>query len=157
MILDLVCKNTGNKEDAADVFQEGMIVIFEKTNLTDFTWNSSVKTFLFAVCRNKWLMELRRRKSKETDTLLDLAISDGTSIEQDIMRNERHNLMRKHFENLGADCQKVMTMFFQKFSLRQISIKMGYSEAYSKKRKFTCQKKLIALIANDPLYIELTE
>jgi len=157
MILDLVCKNNGNAVDAADVFQEGMVVVFEKTNLHEFTWKSSVKTYLFAVCRNKWLMELRRRKSKGTDTLLDIEIADEMSVEQDIIRSERYNLMRRHFTKLGSDCQKVMTMFFQKIPLKEIAVKMGFTIAYSKKRKFTCQQKLISMIADDPMYKELTE
>jgi len=157
MILDLVCKNGGTSADAADVFQEGMIVTFEKTTRVDFKWTSTIKTYLFAVCRNKWLMELRRKKSKGTDTLLEVVVADEVSIHQDIIRSERHNLMRNQFSKLGEDCQKVMTMFFEKLSIREISIKMGYSEAYSKKKKFTCQKQLINLISNDPRFKELIE
>lgn len=157
MIEDLVCRNGGNREDAADVFQEGMVVTYEKVCSAKFVWSSTLKTYLFAVCRNKWLMELRRRRSKGTDVLSDVTIADEGSIEKDVLRSERNALMRKHFANLGENCQKVMTLFFKKFSLREIALKMGFSEAYAKKRKFVCQQKLIALIADDPIYKELKE
>ena len=33
---------------------------------------------------------------------------------------------------------------------------MGYSERYTRKKKFECKKRLIEMITNDPIYQELS-
>ena len=70
--------------------------------------------------------------------------------------NEKKELMRLHFGQLGADCQEVLRRFFDGDSLRQIAEVMNFTEAYAKKRKFICQQKLIAAISADPIYNELS-
>jgi RNA polymerase sigma factor (sigma-70 family) len=157
MILDLIQKNGGTDEDASDIFQEGMIVVYEKVQDSTFEWRSTVKTYLYAVCRNKWLMELRSKRNKATTTLDDNRdISEDTSIQRDIIASERNELMRKHFKNLGKDCRQVLELFFQSKSLREIGQIMKYSEAYAKKKKFYCQQKLIQTISLDPVFKELS-
>lgn len=157
MILDLITKNGGSDEDGADIFQEGMVVLYQKVQDINFEWRSTLKTYLFAVCRNKWLMELRRRKTKNTSSMEDnFSLADEHSIQKDIISNERNELMRRHFQNLGDDCQQVLKLFFASTSLRDIGKIMGFSEAYAKKKKFTCQQKLIETVMADPIYKELT-
>ena len=156
MVRDLIRKNGGTDEDASDIFQEGMVVVFEKTQDKNFSWSSTLKTYLYAVCRNKWLMQLRKKRTSNTINLPDdFEIAGDQNVQKDILDHERKNLMRKHFNQLGEACQAVLRMFFEGNSLRKISEVMGFTEAYAKKRKFTCQRKLIQSISNDPLFNEL--
>ncbi|NND34809.1 MAG: sigma-70 family RNA polymerase sigma factor [Saprospiraceae bacterium] len=157
MIRDLIQKNGGSEEDASDVFQEGMVVVFEKTQDKNFNWSSSIKTYLYAVCRNKWLMHLRRQRTHNTTYLQDnVEVAGDQNVQRDIVHQEKRELMRKHFGFLGDDCQTVLRMFFAGNSMRKIAQEMGFTEAYAKKRKFTCQQKLIQAISLDPLFNELS-
>jgi RNA polymerase sigma factor (sigma-70 family) len=156
MIVDLVTKNSGSTDDALDVFQEGMVVLYEKAADPGFEWKSTLKTFLYAVCRNKWLMQLRKRRGKATLSLepgFEKAADED--IHRDLIQFEKRELMRKHFKQLGDDCQKVLSMFFEGKSLREIAEVMGFAEAYSKKKKFVCQKQLIEAITTDALFKEM--
>ena len=56
-----VLKNSGNADDARDVFQETMIVLIDKINKPDFVLSSSLGTFLFAVSKNIWFTRLREK------------------------------------------------------------------------------------------------
>ncbi len=102
-------------------------------------------------------MVLRSRKSRKThlSETEDLDFVSDESVQSDIEQQERNELMRKHFVNLGADCQKVLNMFFTGESLRSIGEKMGFTEGYAKKKKFTCQKQLIEMVTADIRYQEL--
>ena len=112
MILDLIQKNGGTGEDASDIFQEGMIVVFEKVQDSSVVWRSTIKTYLFAVCRNKWLMELRNKRHKVTMPLDENRdISEDADIQRDIITSEKNELMRMHFKNLGKDCRQVLELF----------------------------------------------
>jgi len=57
-----IVTNSGAPEDAEDVFQEAVIILLDKISRDDFKLSSSIKTFLFAICKNQWLGELSRRK-----------------------------------------------------------------------------------------------
>ena len=156
MILDFTKKNSGNVDDARDLFQEGLVVVFEKVTGDKLTLSSSFKTYFYAICRNKWLMILRKRRSGpqmvvDTEQVAE-RVPDAL---QDWQRHEQFEVYRKHFKQLNEDCRKVLGMFLKGHSLREIAAEMGFTEMYAKKRKFTCQKNLITAIEQDVNYQEL--
>ena len=60
MVQSLVLNNNGNGDDAKDIFQEGMVVLYEKSNSPDFTLHCQLKTYLYSVCRRLWLKRLQQ-------------------------------------------------------------------------------------------------
>ena len=58
MVLQLVLNNNGNEDDAKDVFQEAVIVLYNKVKSGNFELNSKLKTFIYSVCRRLWLKRL---------------------------------------------------------------------------------------------------
>ena len=156
IIQNFIRKNSGSDEDARDIFQEALVVMYEKVTLGQLTLTSQFQTYFYAICRNKWLMVLRKKRKGP------LQVNDSESImeqlpetESDWRKHEQFNLYRKHFDQLSDDCRKVMEMFFKGHLLKDIAIAMGFTEKYAKKRKFLCQKKLISAIENDRDYQEL--
>ncbi|MEL6847398.1 MAG: hypothetical protein AAFP92_02715 [Bacteroidota bacterium] len=63
--------------------------------------------------------------------------------------------MRKALTQLGQDCQEILQAFWRGASLRAIAQQRGLTEAYAKKRKFTCQKQLIQAVEQHPDFQEL--
>ena len=134
MIVEFVGKNSGTKEDAKDIFHDGLTAIYEKSIKEDIFLKSSFKTYLYAICKNLWLMVLRRRKTAlKAETKENLMTTMPEGVEEDIISQQQYKLFRFHFKTLGEDCQKVLDMFFQGISLREIAAKMDFSEAYAKK------------------------
>jgi len=158
MISKLILNNRGSEEDAQDIFQDALCMMYEKSQQEQLQFNCAFKTYLYAVCRNMWLMVLRK---KRTDGVMvkDTEIGDdlSESLIQDMTHARRVQVFKAHLENLGESCQQVLKFFFNGKSLRQIAEQMGFTEAYAKKRKFVCQQKLIASIEQDILFRELTE
>jgi hypothetical protein len=65
-------------------------------------------------------------------------------------------LYREKFQLLGDDCQKLLTLYFEKKNMEDIAKAMGFgSEGYARKRKFQCKEKLTKLIKSDERYGEL--
>ncbi len=155
-IVQLVETKQGSKEDAHDVFQEGLVLVFQKVQHADFQLTSSFFTYFYAICRNIWYNKLRKKANKEVtldDKMLLMLEQDSTPL---LETSERYYLYRKMFLRLGSDCQKVLSLFLQKVSMEQIKVQMGYgSISYTKKRKFLCKEKLVQLIQNDPSFQEL--
>ncbi len=156
MILDFTKKNSGNEDDARDLFQEGLVVVFEKAINENLELSSSFRTYFYAVCRNKWLMVLRKRRGGPQMVVDTQQVADRVpEAAKDWQKHEQFEVYRKHFKQLSEDCQRVLNLFLKGHSLREIGEVMGFTEKYAKKRKFTCQKQLIVAIEQDTLYHEL--
>ena len=112
IIQNFVRKNSGSDEDAQDLFQEALVVIFEKLSLGNLVLSSRFQTYFYAICRNKWLMVLRKKRTGPLQVKdSELIMEQLPETESDWRKHEQFNLYRKHFQRLSADCQKVMEMF----------------------------------------------
>ena len=60
MVQSLVINNNGSADDAKDVFQEAMIVLYEKARSGTFELNCLIKTYIYSVCRRLWLKRLQQ-------------------------------------------------------------------------------------------------
>jgi RNA polymerase sigma factor (sigma-70 family) len=62
VIRDLVMKNHGNLDDSQDIFQEGLAIVHNNILEGTFKEKSTIQTYLYSICRNLWMRELRRRE-----------------------------------------------------------------------------------------------
>ena len=60
MVLSFVLNNSGNIEEARDLFQEVMIVLFEKAVSGSFELQCLLKTYIYSVARRIWLKRLQQ-------------------------------------------------------------------------------------------------
>jgi len=155
-------KNHGNEDDASDIFQEAIIIIYRKIKENDLIFEkSSFKGYLFSVCRFLWLKQLEKRrieKEKLNDSLPYHEDLYDDNLNELVEKNERYGLYQKHFSTLSTDCQKLLQLFFEKVSLKEIAKIMGYkSEKYAKKRKFKCKELLVSRIKQDAEFKKILE
>lgn len=158
MIEQLVLRNNGEREDAADVFQDGLVALFHKSRQPGFVLTASLKTFLYAICRNLWLMKLRKGK-KETP-LTDVhqeTVSLDAGILDILEDNDRNQLVADGLQHLGGDCQKVLQLYyFERTKMKEIADTMGYSgEQVAKNKKSRCLSKLREWVLAQPLAKEV--
>ncbi len=157
LISKTIREQGGSEEDARDVFQEAIVVIYSKAQSPDFSIQFQFNTYFTAVCRNLW----RNRQTKKsashvtiTDDVKLLAGSDN--LELDYLTMERQRVFDAAFVQLGADCQKLLQLFFEKTPMSEIALLMGFaSEGYARRRKFQCKHFLVELVRNQPEYQEL--
>lgn len=155
-------KNQGSEDDASDIFQEAIIIIYRKIKENDLVFEkSSFKSYLFSVCRFLWLKQLEKRrieKEKLNDSLPYQEDLYDDNLNELVEKNERYGLYQKHFSTLSSDCQKLMQLFFEKVPLKEIAKVMGYkSEKYAKKRKFKCKELLVNRIKQDAEFKKILE
>lgn len=157
-IIHYVTSNNGTIEDAKDVFQEGMIVLFRKVNATDFELTSNLLTYFYSICKYIWSNKLRK---KSIDTVEIDAIyepSDTHSIQKDLERKEQSVFYQKKFQELGEGCQTILIYFYEGFKMKEIAEKMGFASAnYATKRKHKCKEQLMKLITKDDFYEEINQ
>lgn len=149
--------NGGSKEDAEDVFQDTIVVIFRKLESPEFSLRSSFGTYVFAIGKRVWLHKISRRSKRPQTSLEDAAILQSESPDLQVERTEKYRFFREKLKQLGEGCQHVLKLFFAGESMADIAKKMGFaSEGYAKKRKFHCKQQLTKLVKADPRFRELT-
>jgi len=154
-IRSIVERNSGNHQDAEDVFHDGLIVLYMRIQNQTFTLSSSLKTYFYAVCKNIWLQRLDRKYRLLYQANFEVhEDSEGYATEDYQIREEQLEKIRlynQHFFNLPQDCQTLLTLFFRRVPLKEIAGVLGFKdEHYAKTRKYMCKNMLRKKILNDP-------
>ena len=58
MVQSLIINNNGTADDAKDIFQEAMIVLYEKARSGTFELSCQIKTYVYSVSRRLWLKKI---------------------------------------------------------------------------------------------------
>ena len=144
----LIKRNSGSEENARDIFQEAMIIFYEKVLSTDFELTASVQTYLYAVSRNLWLKYLRDNKREIPVDLQDHKSENLMREENPFFKNDRVNTLTKsvhqYLDKLGNPCRKILIYYYYfKLSMDAIAERLGYSNANSvKSQKYKCIERL---------------
>ncbi len=153
----LIKKNGGSKEDAWEIFQEGLMVILKKARRKDFSLYSAFYTLLYAICRNLWLNEMQKKYRSEVTIQDDHKYISDTNLEKTYSEFEQIALYKQKFSLLSDKCKRLLTLFFNGNSFKIIAKEVGYlNDLVAKKEKYKCQKHLIKTIQEDPVYTELS-
>ncbi|HEC44002.1 MAG TPA: sigma-70 family RNA polymerase sigma factor [Bacteroides sp.] len=152
----LILTNGGNRHDAEDVFQEGLVKVYQKITEQGLELNCKFGTYLYSVCRFLWLNELEKRKIKGRETHAAENIIDDQTANNRIRENAEMNLYEKHFKELSKECRTVLNMYFRKTSMEEICVVMGYKNVQiAKDKKYRCKKSLTNKIYSNPEYKKL--
>ncbi|MDB5281532.1 MAG: sigma-70 family polymerase sigma factor [Bacteroidota bacterium] len=143
MVEYFILKNSGSQDDAQDVFQDAMIVIFDKSRDTGFALTCSLKTYIYSVVRNIWLKKLRGSKghvnASDFEEYLNVQVDDEP--EEDVAQMQK---MKAAIENLGENCRKILVLFYyQQKNMMQIAAELGYTNPdNAKNQKYKCLQQL---------------
>lgn len=153
----LILTNGGSEYDAEDIFQETMLKIYQKITDHGLELSCKFKTYLYSVSRFLWLQELEKRKSslKRQDNV-DLIIDENERVNTG--EDDKLRIYEAHFTELSKECQKVLNMYFQRASMEEICVAMGYKNVQiAKDKKYRCKKTLMTRIYNNPEFKQLQD
>ncbi len=145
MIQSLVLNNNGNPDDAADIFQEAMIVLFEKSKSAEFELNCQLKTYLYSVCRRLWLKKLQQQQrfGRQTDDL-EQVVPVEEDLEQHAKKQMDFSIMENAMNKIGEPCKSLLEAYYiQKKPMQQIATEFRYTNAdNAKTQKYKCLVRL---------------
>jgi RNA polymerase sigma factor (sigma-70 family) len=150
----IVERNSGNIEDAEDVFQDGIVVLYQKVLAGNINLDCSLKTYFYSICKNIWLQRLDRKwRLLFNECIAEEPYESYDVFDKEILEEEveKKRLFEKHFLSLPLKCQKVLKLFLHDIPLKDIAAMMGYkNEEYAKTRKYMCKNNLRKRILKDP-------
>ncbi|MBN2480514.1 MAG: sigma-70 family RNA polymerase sigma factor [Bacteroidales bacterium] len=152
-----VIKNNGSDDDAKDIFQNAIMILFQKFRDDGFRLTCSIKTYIHSVSRILWLRELKKRQKQVDQFILEEeCIDHGSDVAEIYDHNERLFLYRSIFEKMSQNCQKILTLFHEGRSIREITRIMGFkNEQHTKNRCYRCRLTLMKKIQATYGYQEL--
>ncbi|MEM6316017.1 MAG: sigma-70 family RNA polymerase sigma factor [Bacteroidota bacterium] len=138
--------NNGTGNDAEDFFQEALVVLYKNVHKPDFELKSHIKTYLYAINRNLWLTELRKRSKNGLQLVMDDKDTDYVLYQEDTLVEKqevekKHKLIGEMLQQVKGGCKDILIDFYyKKLSLKAIAEKYGFTAQYAKKRRYKCME-----------------
>lgn len=144
LIQAMVLNNNGSAEDAKDIFQEAMVVLYQKVQSGTFELNCRVQTFVYSVCRRLWLKRLMQQSKYSLHENAEELVVVDEEVGEHEKRDAEFTLMEKAMGNLGEPCKSLLEAFyFQKRNMQEIAGDFGYTNPENAKtQKYKCLVRL---------------
>ena len=145
MVVSFITRNSGTTDDAEDLLQEAVVILWERVRLGRFERSARLSTFLFAIVKNLWFRRLARMK-KEIPTEIDPEVTadDKLSALDELVETEQSERVRSAMKRIGEPCHTLLLLFYwEELSTQQIAQRMGFANADTvKSKKYQCKKML---------------
>ena len=145
MIQALIINNNGSSDDAKDIFQEAMIVLYEKVRSGTIELNCQIKTFVYSVARRLWLKRLQQqnRYTAPGDSM-ETVVAVEEDLEEHEQRDAEFEMMDKAINSLGEPCKSLLEAYYlQRQNMQVIAANFGYTNAdNAKNQKYKCLMRL---------------
>lgn len=135
-----IINNSGTKEEALDIFQEGLILLYRKTSTTKI---ENPEAFLVTSCHYLWNNELRKKKVR-INTSDDVSQLESTEELELLIEKENKFKQLEHIVlSLGEKCKSIFELFYyQAFDMNSIAKKLGYKNVQTAKvQKYKCMER----------------
>ena len=139
MVEWIVLRNQGTKDDAADVFQETLLVLIRNLDSDDWQLTASLKTYLYAVSHKRWMKRLYQKSRYELvqqETLNEWA-DEPTGCEAEAVSS--HPLTR-WLQQITQHCQRLIQLLF--FENKKAA-DAGYKNAHTaQNQQYKCLEQI---------------
>ncbi len=145
MVSHLILSNNGTDDEAKDIYQEGVIVFYEKIKDNSLELSCQIKTYLYSVCRRLWLKKLAE-KGRFAVKLDDA--ENYLMLEEDVPQHEENERqfgqMEVAMNQLGEPCRSLLEDYYIRTqSMQEITERFGYTNSdTAKNQKYKCLQRL---------------
>lgn len=139
--------------EAEEICQNAVIVFCEKARNDKFVPTAPIKTYLTAICENKWREKLEKRKNitipqRKVESEFDAKTNEMLQQFEDETDNpdidEMIEFAKKEVDKLGEKCKNILSSFFyDNRTVEQIAQELDYANGkIAKSQKNKCMGQL---------------
>lgn len=155
-VYSMLRNNHASYDDARDVFQDALVVIFNHAARPGFQLTAPFQAYLMGIGRYIWMRQLKKNSRTEVTSSPEERYDIDADLELQVFEMEKRNLYREKFQQLGPDCRQLLQRFFDREPLQSIAANMGFTSDYVKKKNKVCKDKLIDAIQKDGRFSEIS-
>ena len=140
-VVNYIMNNSGDKDQAQDVIQEVMILLFNQAKSNALKLTCPFDAYFFLLCKRKWLNELKKTSNKGVTINEDAASINESAhelVEQAETFDEKQQLFDAMFLKLGDKCQELLKLSFAIKSMEEVAEKLNVTYGYVRKKKSLC-------------------
>ncbi|MGB2870221.1 MAG: sigma-70 family RNA polymerase sigma factor, partial [Bacteroidota bacterium] len=129
VIAAYVARNGGTGDDAEDMVQEAVVILWERVRSGSFEHKAKLGTFLYATVRNLWLRRLsRQRREIRTDLRSEQIRSEDESILEVLIESDQAAIVARALDNLGDPCKTLLVLYYwEELTTDEIAVRLGYA------------------------------
>ena len=144
-----VTRNNGTSDDAKDMLQEALVILWERVRGGRFDHTARLNTFLFGTVKNLWMRQLARKRREVTHAVdPEERADDRPSALDGMVEHDRMASVRDALAKLGEPCRKLLLLFYwEELPMAEIAVRLGFANADTvKSKKYQCKKELKLLL-----------
>lgn len=144
-----ILANNGTEDDAADIFQEALIDIYNQAQHKQLQLTCPFEPFLLLICKRKWLNLLKKRgREPVTKDAADVSIGEDVFAlaEQMKQSDQRMQVFLQCFEKLGDACKAIIQKCLGGEDQELIATQLQVTYGYLRKKKSECMATLTKMI-----------
>jgi RNA polymerase sigma factor (sigma-70 family) len=149
-VVSMVLGNSGTLDDAEDILQEAVVVLWERVRAGRFEASARLETFVYATARNLWLRRLARARREVSLPDQGQAIQDPDlpALER-MIDDEGAGIVAETLALLGEPCRTLLLLFYwEERPMEEIASLLGFANAATaKSKKYQCKKALEQLLS----------
>jgi len=149
-VVSMVLGNSGTPDDAEDILQEAVVVLWERIRADRFEASARLETFVYATARNLWLRRLARARREVSFPDQDQMIQDpDLPVLERMIEDEGAGIVAEALTLLGEPCRTLLLLFYwEERPMEEIASRLGFANAATaKSKKYQCKKALEQLLS----------
>lgn len=154
-VIHYVRNNSGDEDQAQDVVQEVLILLFDQAKAKKLTLTCPFDAYFFLLCKRKWLNELKKSSNKGVtiaDDFASIKEANDDLVAQTEVFEEKQQLFDAMFQKLGDKCKEVLKLSFVLKSMEEVAEKLNVTYGYVRKKKSLCTGQLTQWIQESSQY-----
>jgi RNA polymerase sigma factor (sigma-70 family) len=148
-----ILRNSGNRDDASDIFQDTLLFFYKQIMTNTFDQKYRVFGYLYKICVHKWINKAKKNKKIVfVDEIAKMEIPVYKEFSNEIIKNADANIIRKLFNPIGEKCVELLTFTtYSNLLLEDIMLRMELNSVSAVKMQLKrCKEKVLKEIEENP-------
>ncbi|WP_413666595.1 RNA polymerase sigma factor [Mucilaginibacter sp. Mucisp86] len=152
VVAKYVSKMGGSFDDAKDVFQDALVIFYEKAVANELLLVSSEKAYLLGIAKHIWFKKFRDNLFNQNFD----CFAEGFDVAEQINEQPSANKLMRYLETTGKKCMELLSAFyFHKLPMKDVASLFGYAgERSATVQKYKCIEKVRETVKEQSLAYE---
>jgi RNA polymerase sigma factor (sigma-70 family) len=148
-----VSRMGGSFDEAKDIFQDALIIYYEKVKHTEMVLRFSEKAYLFGIARHLWN---KRYRLISKELLVDQLCAEPDDKADTVYEEVSSSKLLHLLQTAGQKCMQLLSAFYyEKLNMETLSDRFGFSGPRSATvQKFKCLEKIKETVKEKSLKYE---
>ena len=154
VVADIVSKQGGSFQDAKDIFQDALIIFYEKSIEGELNVKLSNEAYIVGIAKHLWIKKFKvKNRLLSFDALEKQITLPGDYFEPGTIKTNR---LLRLLEVAGKKCIELLrSIYYDKLSMNEVSQVHGFSNPHSASvQKYKCIEKIKVMVEQKSLNYE---